>query len=154
MEKILTSLFLFLSITSFAQSWQNKIASEFYNKIDSSKSLECCDKINNSLNLEYNFYTYEMPYNSVNEVFDTHYESVMDSSTISSIVDDLVKVYFNKIPKKIRNGFKRSCYNIETKTEISQVFNDDLVFAKGKIQFIFSFQSDKPYKKSWIKRFF
>ena len=153
MKKILTALFLILSICSMGQTWQDKIASKFYSRIDSSKKLDCCDKVNSALNLEYDFFTYEMPYNSVSEVFDTHYNTFMDSSMIETIVDDLVKGY-NKIPKKIRSKFKKSCYNIETKTYVSQKLTSDLVFGDGKIHFNFSFQSDKPYKRCWFKKLF
>ena len=78
MKKILTSLFLILSLNSFGQDWQERIARDFYSRIDSSKSFECCDKVNKAVSFEFIFDTYEMPYNSPNEVFDMHYRSVMD----------------------------------------------------------------------------
>jgi len=153
MKKILTLLFLILPFASFSQTWQDMVASKFYSRIDSLKKFDCCDKMNPAFNLDYKFYTYEMPYNSISEVFDTHYSTIIDTSTISTIVDDLVKGYY-KIPKRIRNDFRKSCYNIETKTQVSQEFTSDLVFAEGTIHFVFSFQSDKPYKRSWIKKIF
>ena len=94
-----------------------------------------------------------MPYNSTDEVFDMHYVSVIDSSMASTIVDELFKSY-NKIPKRLRKKFKRSCYNIETKTEVSEVVGNELIFASGKVYFSFFFQTDKPYKRSWIKKMF
>ena len=94
-----------------------------------------------------------MPYNTPTEAFDIHCNDVIDSCTVDLIVDDLVKGYF-KIPKKIRNSFKKSCYNIEIITQISQTITSDLVFAQAKINFSFSFQSDKPYKRSRFKRMF
>jgi hypothetical protein len=145
MKKILTSLFLILSLNTFGQNWQERIARDFYSRIDSSKSFECCDKVNKAVSFEFIFDTYEMPYNSTNEVFDIHYENIMDSSTISTIVDDLYKSY-NKIPKRLRKNFKRSCYSIEIKTEVSEVVGNELIFAQGKVHFNFFFQTDEPYK--------
>lgn len=153
MKKILTLLFLILSLNSFGQDWQERIVRDFYTRIDSSKSFECCDKVNEAVSFEFIFDTYEMPYNSTNEVFDMHYKSVMDSSTISTIVDDLYKSY-NKIPKRLRKNFKRSCYTIEIKTEVSEIVGNELIFAQGKVHFNFFFQTDKPYKRSWIKKIF
>jgi hypothetical protein len=153
MKNILTSLFLILSLNSFGQDWQERIVRDFYTRIDSSKSFECCDKVNEAVSFEYIFDTYEMPYNSTNEVFNMYYGSVMDSSTISTIVDNLYKSY-NKIPRKLRKTFKRSCYTIEIKTEVSEVVGNELIFAQGKVHFNFFFQTDKPYKRSWIKKMF
>ncbi len=153
MKKILTLLFLILSLKTFGQDWQERITRDFYSRIDSSKSFECCDKVNEAVSFEFIFDTYEMPYNSVNEVFDIHYGSIIDSSMASTIVDELFKSY-NKIPKRLRKKFKRSCYNIETKTEVSEVVGNELIFASGKVHFSFSFQSDKPYKRSKFKRMF
>jgi hypothetical protein len=151
MKNILTLLFLILSSNSFGQDWQERIVSDFYSRIDSSKSFECCDKVNETVSFEFIFDTYEMPYNSTNEVFDTHYKSVMDSSTISTIVDDLYKSY-NKIPKRLRKNFKRSCYSIEIKTEVSEIVGNELIFAQGKVYFNFFFQTDKPYKTRFTWR--
>jgi hypothetical protein len=153
MKNILTSLFLILSLNSFGQDWQERIVRDFYTRIDSSKSFECCDKVNEAVSFEFIFDTYEMPYNSTNEVFDMHYVNVIDSSMASTIVDELYKSY-NKIPKRLRKKFKRSCYNIETKTEVSEIVGNELIFASGKVHFNFFFQTDKPYKRSWIKKMF
>jgi hypothetical protein len=153
MKKILTSLFLILSLKSFGQDWQERITRDFYSRIDSSKSFECCDKVNEAVTFEFIFDTYEMPYNSVDEVFDMHYGSIIDSSMSSTIVDELCKSY-NKIPKRLRKKFKRSCYIIETKTEVSEIVGNELIFASGKVHFSFFFQTDKPYKRSWIKKIF
>jgi len=153
MKKILTLLFLILSLNSFGQNWKQRVIRDFYTRIDSSKSFECCDKENVVITFEFVFDTYEMPYNSVNEVFDIHYENVIDSSVASEIVDELMKSY-NRIPKKLRKKFKRSCFNIDTKTEVNETVGNELIFASGKVNFSFFFQTDKPYKRSWIKRFF
>jgi hypothetical protein len=153
MKKIITSTLFFLSTSVFSQTWQEKIANKFYSTIDSSKKLECCDTKNLAYCLDYTFTTFEIPYNSYQEVFDNHYESIIDSSTISLIVEDLLKTY-KKIPKKFRNNFRRTCFLIETKTEVSRKFKSDLIFAEGKVNFEFSFQSDKPYKIPWYKKLF
>ena len=154
MKKILTtSLFLILSLNSFGQNWQQRVIRDFYSRIDSSKSFICCDKVNEAITFEFIFDTYEMPYNSVNEVFDIHYGSVIDSSVASTIVDELMKSY-NRIPKKLRNKFKKSCYNIDIKTEVNETVGNELIFASGKVHFSFFFQTDKPYKTCWFKRFF
>ena len=145
MKKILTSLFLILSLNSFGQDWQERITRDFYSRIDSSKSFECCDKVNEAVSFEFIFDTYEMPYNSTNEVFDMHYVNVIDSSMVSIIVDELMKSY-NKIPKRLRKKFKRSCYSIEIKTEVSEIVGNELIFAQGKVHFNFFFQTDEPYK--------
>ena len=145
MEKILTSLFLILSFTSFGQTWQDKVVTNFYSRIDSGKKLECCDKVNRFINLSYVFDTYEMPYNSVREVFEIHYENVIDSSTISMIVDDLVKGYY-RIPKKIRKKFNKTCYDIDTKTQVTESSRGELVFGEGKVYLFLVFNQTKHIK--------
>ena len=151
MKKILTSVFLLVSTLTFGQTWNDKIARKFYSRIDSGKTFDCCDDHNRAITLDHTFTTYEMPYNSVSQAFDEHYEFVMDSLTIETIVDDLVKSY-NKIPKKLRDKFTRSCYSMETKTQVSENLNSDILFVDGQIHFNFSFQMKTPYKRNIFKR--
>lgn len=147
MKKILTLLLFFVSTNTFAQDWAEKISKKFYSTIDSSKKLSCCDRVNNCISISYEFPTYEMPYNSPEEIFDQHYNEVIDSLTINTIVKDLVGCY-NKIPKKFRTKFTKSCFSIDTKTEVSHGYQGELFFAEGKIYFVFSFQMDKPFKRN------
>ena len=153
MKTILTSLLIFLSTLALGQDWQSKIAGKFYMKVDSGKQFQCCDKNNNAISIDYTFPTFELPYETPQEIFDHHYYQCMDSSNINSIVNDLVKSY-NKIPKRFRKKFTKSCYSIETTTKVFQYMNGELYFVEGEVHFVFSFQMDKPYKRSFLKKMF
>lgn len=153
MRKIITTILLFITSNVFAQDWAEKIAKRFYSTIDSSRKLDCCDKTSGAISIDYTHMSYEMPYDSPNDAVSLYYSQVMDSTTIEGIVNDLVKSY-NSIPRKYKSDFNKSCFNIETKTQVSQNYNSELLFLEGKVHFVFSFQGKKPYKRSWLKKLF
>jgi len=153
MKTFLTSLLISVSSVCLSQDWQNKIASKFYSTIDSNRTFECCDKNNQAISIDYTYSTYEMPYTSPQEVFDNHFNQVIDSVTIAQIVSDLVKSY-KKIPKRFRKNFTKSCFNIETTTKVFRYMNGEIYFTEGEVHFVFSFQMDKPYKRSFLKKMF
>lgn len=153
MKTFLTLILFSLSTICIGQDWQTKIASKFYSKIDSGRTFECCDKNNNAISIDFTYSTYEMPYTSPLEVFDNYYNQVIDSTTIVEIVNSLAKSY-NKIPKRFRKNFTKSCYNIETTTKVFRYMNGEIYFTEGDIHFVFSFQMDKPYKRSKLKKMF
>lgn len=149
MKKILTLLLILVSASVTAQNdnWEEKIAKKFYSSIDSSKKFNCCDEVTNCISVEYTFPIYELPYNSTQEAFDQYYNETIDSLTIDIIVEDLVKCY-KKIPKKFRNKFTKTCFDIGTETKIDHGYRSELFFTEGQIHFVFSFQMDKPYKRN------
>ena len=153
MRKIITTLLLLVSLNVSAQDWANKIAKRFYSTVDTSKKLDCCDKTSNAISIDYTHVLYEMPYEASDDFLNNYYSQVMDSTTIETIVNDLLKS-FNKIPDKYKNNFTKSCFNIETETKVSRNYNSDLVFVEGKVHFTFSFQANKPYKRTLIKKLF
>ena len=153
MRKILTIISLFVTTSASSQNWQDKIAKRFYSSIDSSKKLECCDSHNPALSINYEISTYELPYNSPSEVLERYENDVMDSLYIQDIVNELVKSY-KKLPKRIKSKIVRSCYGIETTTQITRSLERDLVWAEGKILMTINFQMDEKYKRSWFKRLF
>lgn len=152
MRKIITSLLLLVSTNCVAQDWADRIAKRFYSTVDSSKKLECCDKTSNAITIDYTHTIYELPMDSY-DFLDSYYTQVMDSSTIEQIAKDLIESYY-RIPKKFRNKFTKSCFNIETNTQVSRGYQTDLIFVEGKVHFVFSFQAEKPYKRNFIKRLF
>lgn len=153
MKKILTFLLILVSTNLIAQNrdWQDEITRKFYSKIDSSRSFNCCDKVGNKatncISIEYTFPTYQLPYNSTQGVFENYYTDVVDSLIIDVIVEDLVDCY-NKIPKKLRSKFTKTCFGINTETKIEHGYKSDLFFVGGEIHFVFNFQMDKPHKRN------
>jgi hypothetical protein len=153
MKKILTIISLFVATNANSQNWQDKIAKRFYSTIDSSKKLECCDSHSPVLSINYVISTYELPYNSASEVLERYENDVIDSLYIQDVVDELVKSY-KKLPKRIKSKITRSCYGIETTTQITRNLESDLVWAEGKISMTINFQTNENYKRSWFKRLF
>ena len=152
MRKLITTLLIVASSNCLAQDWAEKIAKKVYSTIDSSKKLDCCDKTSGAITIDYTHNNYELPMDS-HDFLDPYYTQVMDSVTIDQIAKDLIESYY-KIPKKYRNKFTKSCFNIETNTQVSRGYQSDLLFVEGKVHFVFSFQADKPYKINLFKRIF
>jgi hypothetical protein len=152
MRKITTIILILVSTNCIAQDWAEKIAKNFYSTIDSSKKLDCCDKTSGAITIDYTHNNYELPMDS-HDFLDPYYSQVMDSSTIEEISKDLIKSYY-RIPKKYRDNFTKSCFNIETNTQVSRGYQTDLLFVEGKVHFVFSFQTKVPYKRTWLKKLF
>lgn len=152
MRKFITSLLIITSTNCIAQDWAEYIAKKFYSTIDSSKKLDCCDKSNGAITIDYTHNNYELPFDS-RDFLDPYYSQVMDTSTMNQIANDLIQSFY-RIPKKYRDKFKKSCFNIETNTQVSRGYQTDLVFVEGKVHFVFSFQGEKPYKRTFFKKLF
>ena len=153
MRKIITTLLIVVSTNLSAQDWAEKVAKRFYSTIDSSRKLDCCDKTSSAISIDYVYSTFELPIQSTDDIINRYYNQALDSVIIDDVVKDLVASY-NKIPNKYKNNFTKTCFNIDTKTEVNQKYNSDLYFVEGKVHFTFSFQTEKPIKRNIFKRLF
>lgn len=153
MKKILIIFSLFFSLDSFGQDWCDRIAGRFYSRIDSSKSLKCCEPKVDGLTIEYNLSLYELPYSSSKEACENYYTDVVDSMYIDMMVDQLV-ISYNKMPSRIRNRIRKSCYDIDMVSKTTSSLNSQLIWVEGNLSLRFNFQLDRPYKRSFIKKIF
>lgn len=153
MRNLIILLLILVSTNCFSQDWAERITKKFYSEVDSAKKFDCCDKSTNALSMNYSYVNFEIPFPSKVDVLDEYYTLVIDSATVEIITKELVNSY-NKIPKKLRNNFTKSCFDIETKTTITHGYNNELIFVEGTVNFVFSFQMDKPYKRSLIRKIF
>ena len=153
MRKFITTLLIVVSSNCFAQDWADRVTKKFYSTIDPKKKLECCDKLSGAMSIDYTHTNYELPLQSTDNVIGEYYTQVMDSATTDEIVKEMVNSFY-KIPKKFRDDIARSCFNIDTKTNIENKYDSDLYFVEGKVHFSFMFQTAKPYKRNIFKRIF
>jgi len=153
MRKIFILFSFFICSLSFGQGYY-EIPNKFYPRIDSMRTLDCCDSGYSSIKIIYDIPLYEYP------IFDNldikEYEmKVMDESYVDILVQNLVDAYYEISPSK-RKEISKSCFKIKEKYNIEfDKTGANIYWVEGILTITFIFQSeDKYFGQPWFKKLY
>jgi hypothetical protein len=144
MKSLLIIIALLLSAPAIAQArWEDRIAQNFYTRIDTAKKLVCCDYTLSDEKVK----TITVVYNVPVDIFTRdsfnirqHSASLLDSADIWLVSNRLIAKYNKRFSKRRARKFKRSCYSTQIASSVHENLVDDLIFIQSIIYFIFTFQ--------------
>jgi len=135
---------LLMSVSVIAQvRWEDQIAQNFYNKIDTSKKLECCDYILLNKKDKKIFLAYNISSDIfVRDSFDIRQRSasLLDSVDIITVSNQLITKYHKRFSKRRARKFRKSCYSTQIANSVHEDLVDNLIFIQSTIYFIFTFK--------------
>jgi hypothetical protein len=151
MKNLLYILTIFIINNSFGQ--YNQIVEKFYQRIDSTHKLMCCDSCSHSYAIVYEIPLHEYPvFDKVN--IEEYENSVMNEGYIDVIVGDLVDVY-KKIKPSIKSKFTKSCYIMSEDYKIHHDQDSDVYWVEGTLSLKIKFQANDKYEfMPWYQRIF
>ena len=151
MKNLLCILTIFIINNSFGQ--YNQLVSKFYQKIDSTHKLVCCDSCASSYAITYKIPLHEYPIHDKMSI--QEYENVvMNEGYLDGIVQDLVDSY-KKIKPSTRNKFTKSCYIMSEDYKIHHDQSSDIYWFEGTLTLTIKFQGNDKYSFiPWYLRIF
>lgn len=150
---LLVIILISISNTILAQNGYKEFIKRFYSKIDSAKTLKCCDSNHHGFSLVYEIPLLELPYEEIDLV--DYEEKNSSDGFVDSYVMDLIDGYYNMNPS-LRKKITRSCYDLSVSYNITKNIKDeDLYWIGGTLKVKISFQGEEVnFCLPWWKRVF
>ena len=143
MKNIITLLFLMFTLSGFSQTknYDEEIAKEIYNEIDTLRHFNCPpDSLTAKKPFaEYNFALPVKKYDRKNFKLDNYYSEVIDEDVTIMVADGIIEEILRKTTIEKLKKYKLSYYTCEIGSIIFDNI-DDKVQVKGYITFMIYFQ--------------